>query len=81
MVINNSYGPLLNSLPLSLAHRSYGMKKTEENSQGTFEEEEQGFGGDRDTTTTARKRASAGKEPIVLTTNECSVAQQWDSMC
>ena len=38
------------------------MKKTEENSQGTFEEEEQGFGGDRDTTTTARKRASAGKD-------------------
>ena len=27
IIINNSYGPLLNSLPLTLAHKSYGMPK------------------------------------------------------
>ena len=43
MIINNSYGPLLYSLPLSLAARSYGMK-----AEDVPGEEEDDFGGTED---------------------------------
>ena len=46
MIINNSYGPLLRSLPLTLAPRSYGMKAVvHEDVPG---EEEDDFGGTED---------------------------------
>jgi hypothetical protein len=46
MLINNSYGPLLHALPLTLAHKSYGMPQTGEPDEEIGDEESADFGGD-----------------------------------
>jgi len=45
-ILNNSYGPLLHSLPLTLAHKSYGMPQTGENDEDIAAEDSDDFGGD-----------------------------------
>jgi len=48
MVLNNSYGPLLHALPLSLADKSYGMNNHNgEEAAVVGENRDQGFGGDK----------------------------------
>ncbi|KAH8113941.1 DUF221-domain-containing protein [Phellopilus nigrolimitatus] len=47
MLINNAYGPLLYSLPLSLADKSYGMPRKSYGSEIVIgDERPEGFGGD-----------------------------------
>jgi hypothetical protein len=46
MLINNSYGPLLHSLPLTLAHKSYGMPQTGEQDEEIGDDESADFGGE-----------------------------------
>ena len=46
MIINNSYGPLLHSLPLTLADKSYGMPKhTSSRESVKIGENKDGYGG------------------------------------
>jgi hypothetical protein len=39
MIINDSYGPLIKALPLTLAHRSYGMPKEGDGTDSIIEDE------------------------------------------
>jgi calcium permeable stress-gated cation channel len=48
MIINNSYGPLLHSLPLTLAHRSHGMKAEAHSQEDVPGEDQDDFGGTED---------------------------------
>ena len=47
MILNNSYGPLLNSLPLTLADRAYGMARDSSETEALIgDRRSDGFGGD-----------------------------------
>ncbi|KAG8811094.1 hypothetical protein FRC19_004102, partial [Serendipita sp. 401] len=64
MVLNNSYKPLLYSLPLTLAHKSYGMPQTGEGDD-TNEDESADFGGDASPTSPSGVKASKKREESV----------------
>src|SRR5271169_573132 len=85
MLINNSYGPLLHSLPLTLAHKSYGMPQTGEPDEEIGDEESADFGGDESPTDLKKKETDPPKEnngvteearvPAPLVTNTSSGIQ------
>jgi hypothetical protein len=56
MLINNSYGPLLHSLPLTLAHKSYGMPQTGEEDEEIGDDESADFGGEDSASATDLKK-------------------------
>ena len=65
MIINNSYGPLLHSLPLTLAPRSYGMK-TEGVDEDVPGEDDQDFGGTEDSFQQDREKPKPTNDKVNL---------------
>lgn len=73
MVINNSYGPLLHALPLSLADLSYGMPRSSEESEELIgDKHSDGFGGEEGKAKVVENEAKAPE-------NDDSDAESTDS--
>lgn len=63
-ILNNSYGPLIHSLPLTLAHKSYGMPHNGENDEEIGGDDGDDFGGDEEASPV---KESNGQQTIAVT--------------